>query len=184
MEPSADTNLTFSFLKLSVTSIMWNCERSEQHYATCWCLENKFIHLYQGTSVSSAVNTKSISSYCLIAQHVLRGYRMNVKARCEFAPERSPSPQDFSFLQGSLWKFKISQQGLGSLLPVDIDAILSIQEPQASISMTSVTALRLDLASSSWSLTLYICYETWNTTDNHGLVKYIQLIYSVCRNQS
>lgn len=46
------------------------------------------------------------------------------------------------------------------MLPVDIGAILSIQEPQASIRMTSVTVLRLDLARSSRSLTLFICYDT------------------------
>lgn len=94
------------------------------------------------------------SSYCLLAQHVLTGYRMNVKARCDSLLRNSP--QALSLLPSSFWKFKMADifpsRGLDSLLPVDIDAILPIQEPQASISMTSVTVLKPHLARSSRSL--------------------------------
>ena len=107
-----------------------------------------YIHLHEGITVSSAL--------------IPVWYYVRLQNQCEnqlqFPPERShlhsPSLSPPKFLI----RFKMADispsRGLGSSLPVDIGA-MSIQEPQASIRMTSVIVLRLDLARSSCCSTPY-----------------------------
>lgn len=93
----------------------------------------------------------------------------NCERQMRFPPERSHlHTPPFSLLPSSFLNLKMvdvsSSRGLDPSLPVGIGAILLIQEPRESVRMTSVTVLRLDLASSGWSLTLFSCNDTWKTS--------------------